>query len=43
VSSNVSAIMGVKHFPKMSEFGSMSSVFLGVKVNLDFGPTYYGN
>lgn len=43
VSSNVSAIMGVKHFPKMSEFGSMSSVFFGVKVNLDFGPTYYGN
>jgi hypothetical protein len=43
VSSNVSAIMGVKHFPKMSEFGSMSSVFLGFKFSLDFGPTYYGN
>jgi hypothetical protein len=43
VSSNVSAIIGVKHFPKMSEFGSMSSVFLGVKFSLDFGPTYYGN
>ena len=43
LSSNVSAVMGVKHFPKMSEFGSMSSVFLGVKFNLDFGPTYYGN
>jgi hypothetical protein len=43
VSSNVSAIMGVKHFPKMSEFGSMSSVFLGVKFSLDFSPTYYGN
>jgi hypothetical protein len=43
VSSNVSAIMGVKHFPQMSEFGSMSSVFLGVKFNFDVGPTYYGN
>jgi hypothetical protein len=43
ITSNISAIMGVKHFPKMFEFGNMSSVFLGVKVNLDFGPTYYGN
>jgi hypothetical protein len=43
VSSNVSAIMGVKHFPEVSEFGSISSVFLGFKVNLDFGSTYYGN
>lgn len=41
VSSNVSAIMGVKHFPKMSEFGSISSVFLGVKFS--FGQTGYGN
>jgi hypothetical protein len=30
-------------FLAMSEFGSMSSVFLGVKFSLDFGPTYYGN
>lgn len=43
ISSNISAIMGVKHFPKVSEFGSISSVFLGVKFNLDFSPTYYGN
>lgn len=43
ISSNVSAIMGVKHFPKMSEFGSMSSVFLGVKLSLNFGPTKYGH
>ncbi|PKG93257.1 hypothetical protein [Paraglaciecola sp. MB-3u-78] len=43
VSSNVSAIMGVRYFPNMSEFGSMSSVFLGFKFSLDFGPTYYGN
>jgi len=43
LSSNISAIMGVKHFPKMSEFGSMSSVFLGVKYNLNFGQTNYGN
>ena len=43
ISSNVSAIMGVKHFPKMSEFGSISSVFLGVKYNLNFGQTNYGN
>ena len=43
MSSNISAIMGIKHFPDMFEFGSMSSVFLGVKVNLDFGPKYYGN
>jgi hypothetical protein len=43
VSSNVSAIVGVKHFPNMFEFGSVSSVFLGVKFNLNFGPTNYGN
>lgn len=43
ISSNVSAIMGIKYIPKMSEFGSMSSVFLGVKYNLNFGQTYYGN
>ena len=43
VSSNISAIMGIKHFPEMSEFGSLSSVFLGFKVNLNFSPTYYGN
>jgi hypothetical protein len=43
ISSNFSAIMGVKHFPKVSEFGSISSVFLGVKFNLNFSPTYYGN
>jgi hypothetical protein len=43
ISSNFSAIMGVKHFPKVSEFGSISSIFLGVKFNLDFSPTYYGN
>ena len=43
VSSNISAIMGVKHFPKMSEFGSISSVFLGFKVSLNFSSTHYGN
>jgi len=43
VSSSISAIMGVKHFPKMSEFGSMSSVFVGFKFSLDFGQTYRGN
>jgi hypothetical protein len=43
LTSNVSATMGVKHFPKMSEFGSISSVFLGLKVNLNFGQTTYGN
>ena len=43
VSSNVSATLGVKHYPKMSEFGSISSVFLGIKFNLNFGQTYYGN
>ena len=43
VTKNLYAFMGVKHFPEMSEFGSMSSVFLGVKFNLNFGPTYYSN
>jgi hypothetical protein len=43
VSSNFSAYVGVKHFPKMSEFGSLSSAFLGVKFNFSAGPTYYGN
>lgn len=43
ISSNISAIMGVKHYPEMSEFGSISSVFLGFKFNLNFSPTYYGN
>jgi hypothetical protein len=43
MTTNISAIMGVKHFPKMSEFGSISSVFLGLKFNLDFSPKYYGN
>jgi hypothetical protein len=43
MSSNVSAIIGVKHFPELSEFGDISSVFLGFKFNLDFGSTYYGN
>ncbi|MFT5838594.1 MAG: hypothetical protein ACI9UT_001088 [Flavobacteriales bacterium] len=41
-SSNISGVMGVKHFPTMSEFGSISSVFFGVKFNLNFSPTYYG-
>jgi hypothetical protein len=43
VSSNLSAIAGVKYFPEMSELGSISSVFLGFKFSFDFGPTYYGN
>ncbi|MDU0356416.1 hypothetical protein RS130_23210 [Paraglaciecola aquimarina] len=43
VSSNISASLGIKHFPDMSEFGSISSAFLGVKFNFNFGPTYYGN
>jgi hypothetical protein len=43
VFSNVSAVMGIKHFPKMSEFGSVSSGFLGLKVNFNFGQTYYGD
>lgn len=43
VSANVSAVMGVKHFPKMSEFGSISSVFLGVKFNFNLGQSRYGN
>lgn len=43
VFSNVSAVMGIKHFPKMSEFGSVSSGFLGLKVNFNSGQTYYGN
>jgi hypothetical protein len=43
LSSNVSAIMGVKHFPKMSEFGSMSSVFLGFTFRFGLSPSYYGN
>jgi hypothetical protein len=43
VSSNLSAIMGIKHFPEMSEFDSLSSVFLGFKLNLNFSPTHYGN
>ena len=43
ITSKISAIMGVKHYPKMFEFGSMSSVFLGFKVNLGSSPTYYGN
>jgi hypothetical protein len=40
VSSNVSAVMGLKHFPKMSELGSVSSGFLGIKFNFNLGQTY---
>jgi len=43
ISSNVSASIGVKHFPKMSEFGSVSSVFFGFKFSLGSAPGYYGN
>ena len=43
ITSNVSAIAGVKYFPKMSEFDSISSVFLGFKYNFNFGQTGYGN
>jgi len=42
ISSNVSATVGVKHFPKMFEFGNVSSVFLGIKFDLNFGRTNYG-
>ncbi|MBL4630212.1 MAG: hypothetical protein JKY14_03320 [Paraglaciecola sp.] len=42
-SSNTSASLGVKHFPKMSEFGSISSVFLGFKFNFNTSQRYYGN
>jgi hypothetical protein len=43
VSSNLSAVIGIKHFPKMSELGSISSGFLGFTYNFNFGQTYYGN
>jgi hypothetical protein len=43
ITSKISAIIGVKHHPKMFEFGSMSSVFFGFKVNLSSSKTYYGN
>ncbi|WP_158966429.1 hypothetical protein [Paraglaciecola sp. L3A3] len=42
ISPKMSANLGLKHYPKLSEFGSFSSVFLGIKFNLDFSPTYYG-
>lgn len=43
MSSNASAVIGVKHFPEMSEFGGISSVFLGVKFNFSSTQKYYGN
>jgi hypothetical protein len=43
ISSNISASAGVKHFPKLSEFGSISSVFFGVKFSFDSTQSYYGN
>lgn len=43
LTQNLSAFAGVKHFPKMSEFGNLSSVFLGITINFSSSPTYYGN
>ena len=43
ISSKVSAIMGIKHFPEMSEFGPITSVFLGFKFNFSSSQRYYGN
>ena len=43
ISSNVSANVGVKHFPNLSEFGSVSSVFLGFKFSFDSTQSYHGN
>ena len=43
MSSKVTAIMGVKHFPDMSEFGPITSVFLGFKYSFGSGQRYYGN
>lgn len=39
--SNTSMHLGLKHLPSLSEFGSISSVFVGFSHK--FGPNYYGN
>jgi hypothetical protein len=39
--ANTSIHLGVKHVPELSEFGDITSVFLGLSYR--FGPNYYGN
>jgi len=39
--SNTSIHLGLKHLPSLSEFGAISSVFLGLSYR--FGANYYGN
>lgn len=39
--SNTSVHLGLKHLPSVSEFGDISSVFLGLSYR--FGANYYGN